>query len=154
MNPVFTFHSLTFYTTGEPSANEHFPNFSFSSHISLLSSSILKCGATYGNSQKVRSGRSASERGGWFAHPYSQPSADAFRWVPRSNHALEDRCCLPRRTIMNTAFRRMIRALLLLLLAFCHMAYSGSLGFCRQAKDCLTCAKSNTYTFGFREHCR
>ncbi|VDP10033.1 unnamed protein product [Heligmosomoides polygyrus] len=48
----------------------------------------------------------------------------------------------------------MIRALLLLLLAFCHMAYSGSLGFCRQAKDCLTCAKSNTYTFGFREHCR
>ncbi|KAK6763582.1 hypothetical protein RB195_024052 [Necator americanus] len=34
------------------------------------------------------------------------------------------------------------------------LAHCGMLSFCREAKDCSSCAQSYTYAFGLREYCR
>ncbi|WKY15858.1 hypothetical protein Q1695_000943 [Nippostrongylus brasiliensis] len=44
--------------------------------------------------------------------------------------------------------------LLLFLASVLSPTHSSAVGFCREIKNCSTCAKSYTYTLGFREHCR
>ncbi|VDM79949.1 unnamed protein product [Strongylus vulgaris] len=41
-----------------------------------------------------------------------------------------------------------------LLFSFCLTVWSGAVNFCKDAKDCHTCAESFTHVLGFREHCR